>query len=389
MRRPPSMTLEEKIAQLFVLRVHGPSAETQDSEAVEHNQAAYGVDNAAALVSTYQPGGIVYFRTSGNIDIPTQIATLSNSIQRSAMSREGGSPVPLLISVDQEGGRVARMSPPVTWFPSAKTIASLDVQTAENVASIMATELRALGINQNYAPVADVVTNPENRVIGDRSFSSDPDTAAAFVRAQIRGFQRGGLIPTVKHFPGHGGTAVDTHTGRAVIEHSRDEWERLHLPPFRAALEAGVDAVMTGHLVFPALDPSETIATASYPIITDILRGELGFDGVVVTDGLGMEAARVAYGDTEAPLRALQAGVDQLLTPADGTFPGAIKTIRRAVEIGELSVERIDESVDRILRLKAKCGLFDDPYIDVNLASRFVGARDHLQTARRVTGNLP
>lgn len=389
MKPPPSMTLDEKIGQLFVLRVYGPAADTTDPTWVAKNQAAYGVDNAVALISAYQPGGIVYFRASGNVVNPVQIAELSNALQHAALSRSASSPIPVLIGVDQEGGRVARMSPPVTWFPSARMMAMLGEGTAEETATITATELRALGIHLNFAPVADVILDADNEVIGDRSFASDTETAVAFVRAQVRGLQRGGVLSTVKHFPGHGDTAMDTHTGRAVITHRRDTWEHLDLPPFRAAIEAGVDALMVGHLVFPALDPSETIASTSHAIITDILRGEIGFDGVVVTDGLGMGAVRLTHDPVEAPLRALQAGADQLLTPADDTFPAAIKLIRRAVENGDISIDRIDESVTRILRLKKRAGLLDQTYVSPDNAAQTIGCRAHQQVARRISTNLP
>lgn len=379
------MTLEEKISQLFVLRVHGATANTTDAEAVARNQTAYGVDNAAALVSTYQPGGIIYFRDSGNIDNPAQIAELSNEIQHAALDRPTPDPVPVLITADQEGGRVARMSPPATWLPPARTVAAAGVDTAETAATIMARELRSMGIRQNYAPVANVSVNPDNPVIGDRAFGSRPEAVTTFVRAQVRGFQRGGVAATAKHFPGHGGTTVGTHVGEALITHSRQEWEQLGLPPFQAAVEADVDAVMTGHVIFPALDPAQSIATTSYPIITGLLRQELGFDGVVVADSLDMPAARLAHDDVQAPLRALQAGVDQLLTPPGDTFPAAVKVIKRAVQDGELSPARIDESVDRILRMKRRIGLFDQPIVDVEVAAHTVGAREHQRLARRLT----
>ncbi|WP_166348549.1 glycoside hydrolase family 3 protein [Phytoactinopolyspora limicola] len=384
----PSMTLEEKIAQLFVLRVYGSTADTTDPAAVEHNRAAYGVDNAAALISTYQPGGVVYFRDCGNIENPVQVARLSNTIQEAALGRKEGTSVPVLIATDQEGGRVARMSPPATWFPSARALAAAGVERAREVATVMGRELRAMGIRQNYSPVADVNVNPDNPAIGDRSFATEPATVAAFVRAQVRGFQDGGVIPTVKHFPGHGDTHVDTHNGQATITHNRDEWEQLDLPPFRAALEAGVDAVMTGHLIFPALDPTGSIATTSHPIITGVLRDELGFDGVISTDGLGMSAARLAHDDVEAPLKALQAGADQLLTPPIGAFPAAVKAIRQAVEDGELTTERIDQSVERILRLKRRAGLFNDPMVDLTTAGGVIGARAHQELARRLIGSV-
>ncbi|NEE02695.1 glycoside hydrolase family 3 protein [Phytoactinopolyspora halotolerans] len=384
MMQLPTMTLDEKIAQLFVLRVYGATADATDEESVRRNQQAYGVDNAAELVAEYQPGGVVLFRNAGNIRNPAQIAKLSNGIQQAAMDRPATDPVPLLIGADQEGGKVARLSPPATWLPSARALAGLGPHAAEEGATLFAREMRAMGIIQDYAPVADVNINPENPVIGDRSFGTNPETVCTFVKAQIQGFHQGGVAATVKHFPGHGDTTADTHTSRAVITHSRSQWREIDLPPFEVAINADVDAIMTGHLVFPALDPSESIATTSRPIITDILRGELGFDGVVITDGLEMSAARIAYNDEETPLRALQAGVDQLLLPTEGSFAAAAKTIRRAVEDGDLSEDRIDQSIERIVRLKRRYGLFDNPLVDAGHVGHTVGSRDHLEIARRL-----
>ncbi|NED97651.1 hypothetical protein G1H11_20335 [Phytoactinopolyspora alkaliphila] len=377
------MTLDEKITQLFVLRVYGATADTTDPESVARTQAAYGVDSTAELVERYQPGGVIYFRDTGNIENPVQVAELSNAIQQAALKRSSD-PIPVLITTDHEGGRVARMSPPATWIPAARVLASAGAAAATDAATLMGRELRCMGIAQNYAPVADVNVNPANPVIGDRSFSADPQVASEFVQAQVEGFQAGGVRATVKHFPGHGDTSVDTHTGRAVITHTREEWEELDLPPFQAAIAAGVDSIMTGHLIFPELDRSEAIATTSRRILTDLLRTELGFDGVVVTDGLEMSAARMAHPDHEAPLRALQAGADQLLTPTVGSFTAAVETIRKAVEDGELSVERLDQSVERILRLKKNAGLFDDPLVDPEIVAKTVGSRDHQQQARRL-----
>jgi beta-glucosidase-like glycosyl hydrolase len=399
------MTLEEKIAQLFVLRIYGDRADTVDADAVAKNQAAYGLDNAAELVTEHQPGGIAYFRFTDNVHDAVQVAELSNGIQRAALESatpRRRHPIPVLIAADHEGGRVVRMSPPAVPLPSAAELAQSSEAWQEGdragtyvadhlpelVAILAARELRALGVHQNYAPVADVNINPDNPVIGDRSFGTDPLRVAAHVAAQVRGYQHGGVAATVKHFPGHGDTAVDTHSGQAVITHTREEWEKLDLPPFRAAIEAGVDAVMTGHLVFPELDPTGEIATTSYPIISELLRGELGFDGVVATDGLGMDAAVLAHDPEVLPLRALQAGVDQLVVPADGTFSTAAKAIHAAVMSGELSRERIDESVTRILRLKAKYGLFSNPLVDPQAAAASVGSDETQREMERLLGAL-
>ena len=179
-----------------------------------------------------------------------------------------------------------------------------------------------MGIRQNYAPVADVNVNPANPVIGVRSFGADPEAVGALVAAQVKGYQSAGVAATAKHFPGHGDTKDDSHAKLPYIHHTREQWLELDAPPFRAAIAAGIDSIMTAHIVVPALDPAEDPATLSRPILTGILREELGYDGVVVTDSLGMQGVRTKYGDDRVPVLALKAGVDQLLNPPNWTSRG-------------------------------------------------------------------
>ena len=236
---------------------------------------------------------------------------------RARRSRAG---CPLLISTDQEHGIVARVGKPATLLPGGDGAGRgrLARPTPATAAGSPGAELAAMGIRQNYAPVADVNVNPANPVIGVRSFGSDPRAVAgAGRRRRSQGYQGAGVAATAKHFPGHGDTNVDSHTGLPVITHTREQWEKLDAPPFRAAVAAGIDSIMTAHIVVPALDPSEDPATLSRPILTGILREELGYDGVVVTDSLGMEGVRTKYGDDRVPVLALKAGVDQLLNPPD------------------------------------------------------------------------
>lgn len=253
---------------------------------------------------------------------------------------------------------------------------------ARRAGQIAGAELAAIGINQNYAPDADVNVNPANPVIGVRSFGSDPQSVAAMVAAQVKGYQSSGIASTAKHFPGHGDTSTDSHTGLPVITHTREQWAELDEPPFRAAIAAGIDSIMTAHIVVPALDPAEDPATLSRPILTGILREELGYDGVVVTDSLGMEGVRTKYGDERVPVLALQAGVDQLLNPP--SLDVSWNAVLEAVKGGEISEARIDESILRILRLKAKLGLFDDPFVSRSGVDRTVGTRAHLAAADRI-----
>ncbi|TXS55270.1 glycoside hydrolase family 3 protein [Streptomyces sp. t39] len=375
------MSLEEKIGQLFVMRVYGHSATAPDQADIDANLKEIGVRTAAELIERYHVGGIIYFAWAHNTRDPHQIAELSNGIQRAGLAQP--TPVPLLISTDQEHGIVARVGKPATLVPGAMALGAGGSRAdARAAARIAGSELAAMGIVQNYAPVADVNVNPANPVIGVRSFGSEPEAVARMVDAQVRGYRSAGIAATSKHFPGHGDTTVDSHTGIPVITHTREEWERIDAPPFRAAIAAGIDSIMTAHIQFPALDPSNDPATLSRPILTGILREELGYDGVVVTDALNMEGVRVKYGDDRVPVLALLAGVDQLLNPPD--LAVAWNAVLEAVRSGELSVERIEESILRILRLKEKLGLLRDPFVTSRGVDRTVGTRSHLAAADRI-----
>ena len=375
------MSLEEKVGQLFVMRVYGHSATAPDQADIDANLAEIGVRDAAELISTYHVGGIIYFAWAHNTRDPHQIADLSNGIQRAGLA--GPTPLPLIISTDQEHGIVCRVGEPATLLPGAMALGAggsrSDARTAGRIAGA---ELAALGIRQNYAPDADVNVNPANPVIGVRSFGSDPESVAGLVAAQVKGYQSSGVAATAKHFPGHGDTSTDSHTGLPVIHHTREQWSELDAPPFRAAVAAGIDSIMTAHIVVPALDPAEDPATLSHPILTGILREQLGYDGVVVTDSLGMEGVRTKYGDDRVPVLALLAGVDQLLNPPD--LKVAWTAVLNAVKSGELSEARIEESILRILRLKAKLGLFRDPYVTHRGVDRTVGIAAHLAAADRI-----
>ncbi|MFE8015530.1 glycoside hydrolase family 3 protein [Streptomyces antibioticus] len=376
-----AMTLEEKVGQVFVARVYGHSATAPDQADVDANLAEMGVRTAAELVARYRVGGIIYFTWAHNTRDPRQIAELSDGIQRASLGLPRG--LPVLISTDQEHGIVCRVGAPATLFPGAMALGAGGSRAdARQLGRIAGRELRAMGVRQNYSPVADVNVNPANPVIGVRSFGADPAAAARLAAAEVRGYQASGVAATAKHFPGHGDTAVDSHTGFPVITHSRAEWERLDAVPFREAIAAGVDSVMTGHLLFPSLDPSGDPATLSRPIVTGVLREQLGYDGVVVTDALGMAGVRTKYGDERVPVLALKAGVDQLLDPPD--LAVAWNAVLDAVRGGELAEERLDSAVLRILRLKERLGLLDEPYTDPAAVSRVVGRRTHRAAADRI-----
>lgn len=350
------MTLEEKVGQMFMIDVYGRTPTDPDYED-ENLRSGRGVRNFAEAIQRYHVGGFIYFNWNGNIGIPLdpqQVQSLSNGLQQ--LARQQRVPIPLLIATDQEGGIVARVRQPATEFPGNMALgATRSPELAEAAARITARELRALGINMNLAPVLDVNVNPANPVIGVRSYGEDPELVARLGVAQVRGYQGEGVIATVKHFPGHGDTDVDSHYGLPIIHHDRETLERVDLRPFREAIAAGVDAVMTAHIVVPALDDAGLPATLSRPILTDVLREELGFDGVIITDALGMQGAQVLPPE-RIPVEAIKAGADILLMPPDVSL--AFQAVVGAVRRGEISERRIDQSVYRILELKMRRGLF-------------------------------
>ncbi|KOU67339.1 beta-N-acetylhexosaminidase [Streptomyces sp. MMG1533] len=375
------MTLEEKVGQLFVTRVYGHSATAPDQADIDANLKELGVRTAAELIAEYRVGGIIYFTWAHNTRDPHQIADLSNGIQQASLEQPRG--LPVLISTDQEHGIVCRVGKPAALFPGAMAVgAGASRSDARALGRVAGRELRAMGIRQNYSPVADVNVNPANPVIGVRSFGAEPDAVAGLVAAEVAGYQGSEVAATAKHFPGHGDTAVDSHYGFPVITHTRSQWEQLDAPPFRAAVRAGIDSIMTAHIMVPALDDSGDPATLSRPILTGILREELGYDGVVVTDSLGMEGVRTKYGDDRVPVLALKAGVDQLLNPP--SLAVAWNAVLKAVQDGELTEARLDESILRVLRLKAKLRLFREPYVTQAQVTGTVGIAAHLAAADRI-----
>ena len=337
------------------------------------------------MVEKYKLGGVIYFAWTDSVANPPQIARLSNGLQRASLAAGRKVKVPLLISTDQEQGVVYRVGPPATQFPGAMALgAGRSAADARTAAAITGAELKAVGVNQDYAPVADVNMNALNPVIGVRSFSSDPALVAQLTTAQVKGLEAGGRIASCpKHFPGHGDTATDSHVGIPEIDHTREEWSRVDAPPFRAAIAAGVDAIMTAHIVVKSLDPAGDPATLSKPILTGILREELGFDGLVITDSLGMAGVRQKYGDEEVPVRALEAGVDQLLMPPK--MDVAYDAVLAAVRSGRISERRLDRSVYRVLRLKYLNGVVARPFVDVAAIPSVVGTPAHYAAAQAIS----
>ncbi|KGN38034.1 glycoside hydrolase family 3 protein [Knoellia subterranea] len=375
------MTLEERVGQLFVQNVYGSDATTPDAR----NLPLYGVASPAEVVQKYHLGGVIYFAWTDSVQNPPQIAGLSNGLQTAALTQTSKVKVPLGISVDQEQGVVTRIGPPATQFPGSMALgAGRSTEDARTAAAITGQELRAMGINTDFAPVSDVNVNPLNPVIGTRSFSSNPQLAAEMVAAQVQGYQEDGKVSaSAKHFPGHGDTATDSHVAFPIITHTREEWERLDAPPFKAAIAKGIDMIMTAHLSFPALDDSGNPATLSKPILTDLLRNELGYKGIIITDALNMQGVRDLYGDAEVAVRALEAGADQLLmTPA---MDEAYAAVIGAVKSGRISQASLNAKVRRVLELKVERGIVANPMVDPAALDSVVGTADHLATADAVS----
>ncbi|UJL48285.1 glycoside hydrolase family 3 C-terminal domain-containing protein [Virgibacillus sp. NKC19-16] len=375
------MTLEEKIGQLFVIHAYGetPTDPNYEETNLGNNR---GGKNFKEIIENYHIGGVIYFNWSHNIGTPLdgpQVNALSNGLQEIAMDQPTS--IPLFISTDQEGGTVQRVTEPGTVFPGNMAIgATRSEDYARDSAQILGKELNSLGINMNFAPTVDVNINPENPVIGVRSFGEDPDLVSDLGVAQIMGYKNENIMSSVKHFPGHGDTDVDSHYGLPIIDHDIETLHEVDLKPFKAAIDAGVESIMTAHIVVPALDDSGLPATLSKPIITDLLRGELGYDGLVITDSLDMSGANVVPPE-RVSVESFKAGVDVLLNPPDVEM--AFNSMLEAVENGEISEARLDESVFRILQAKMRNGLFEDPYTDPDRVEN-IGTEEHLQTAEEI-----
>ncbi|HWP35663.1 MAG TPA: beta-N-acetylhexosaminidase, partial [Thermodesulfobacteriota bacterium] len=312
-----------------------------------------GPTPSAELLALVREGvaGVVYFRRNVQGG-PEAIARLTAALQAEAAA--AGRP-PLLVAVDQEGGPVARLSAPFTEFPGARALGlAADERLAERVGRATAAELRAVGITVNLAPVVDVLTHPANPVMAGRTFGTDPALVARLGAALVRGLQAGGVAACAKHFPGHGDTDEDSHRTLPVVPHPLERLERVELPPFAAAVAAGVAMVMTAHVLYPALDPDRP-ATLSARVVEGLLRRRLGFDGVVVSDDLEMAAVAGRFGWEEAVVAAVEAGCDLLLICHDAERQQrAIAALGRAVAIGRLAPARVEASLARLARLRQR-----------------------------------
>jgi beta-N-acetylhexosaminidase len=372
------MSLTDKIEQMFVDYAWGTTATTENPTDVAQNHALYGnsVDNAADLLRQYHLGGIIYFSGRDNIADPQQVGALSNQLQAIALS--GPNPIPLQISTDQEGGIVNRIGAPAAVSPGNMAIgATFDPAAAYRQGEVSGTELRAMGINMDDAPVVDVNTNPANSADGPRSFGDRAGMVAALGTAAVVGYQRAGVAAQAKHFPGLGSTSVNTDLGVSVTNETRAQIFANDLPPFRAAIAAGVRSIMAAHIVAPALDPAGLPASLSKPIVTGLLRNTLHYNGVVITDALDAGALD-GIPEDQMIIDAINAGDDELLMPKH--LDADIQTVLAAVRAGTISPARIDQAVTRILTMKAELGLFADPYTTQAKITAAVGTPAHLAT---------
>lgn len=342
------MTLDEKVAQLFVVT---PEALTG------MGQVTAAGDTTRDALKRYPVGGLCYF--AQNITGADQLRRLLADTR--SLCDEVGAGIAPFLTVDEEGGPlVARIANSgyfdVQRFPDMAEIgATGDTSQAANVGRVIGAYLRDIGFNVDFAPVADVLTNPANQVIGPRAFSGDAGTVSQMVAAEVPAMLGEGVLPCVKHFPGHGDTEGDSHTGAVCSMRTRDEVEQCELAPFRAGIEAGCPMVMVGHIETPNFAADGLPASLSKTMMTDVLRGELGFDGVIVSDSFSMGAITQNYDPADAALRFIQAGGDLILMTPDLT--AAHKGLMDALDDGTLAESRVDESVVRILKAKRAAGL--------------------------------
>ncbi|KIL35427.1 glycoside hydrolase family 3 [Cohnella kolymensis] len=334
------MTLEQKVGQMIIAGIDGTR-----------------MDQAAKdMIAEQYIGGIILYKD--NFSNLAGSVKLVNDLKKA----NSGNPAPLFLSVDQEGGKVSRLPKEFAQIPDNRTVASSNNPAlAEEMGALLARELKVMGLNVNFAPVLDINSNPKNPVIGRRSFGTDADVVTKMGLAAMKGLSEGGVISVVKHFPGHGDTSVDSHLDLPILFKATEQLQSLEWIPFKAAIEENTDAIMVAHILFPLIDSSAP-ASLSKVIIGEQLRGTLGYDGVVITDDLTMGAIAKSYGIPQAAAASVEAGTDILLV-AHGydTAKEVYDKLLQSVRNGDIEEARIDESVRRILTLKHKYNLSDEP----------------------------
>jgi beta-N-acetylhexosaminidase len=358
------LSVEEKVGQLFMLAFEGSTP-----------------DDPRVLIRDYLVGGV--YLSQDNLVGVSQAVRLLNALQE--MAKDTPHALPILAACDHEGAWTV-LNPYTASGPGNLALGATSPAVVEEMYAVMGRDLRAVGIAADLAPVADVNTNPRNPIIGARSFGEHPERVAGAVQAAVRGLHRSGILACAKHFPGHGDTAQDSHRGLATVAHPREQIVQSDLAPFRAAIRAGVDMVMTAHILYPAFDETWP-ATLSPTLLTGVLRQGLGFGGVIVTDSFNMGSMRRVYAPAEAAVRSINAGADLIMLAEEryGDEPGGyiagqialIKAVQTAVHDGRIPVERLDDAVRRVLALKETAGLFRREAVDPVAAERLVGNPDH------------
>ena len=375
------MSLDDKVGQLIVTSANSTYL-ANDTDAYDalvqkvkqlHVGGVHlfgGAEPSPVLLLNTPPGGV----TLGQ---PLDAASILNRLQNESV-------LPLLNTGDFEAGLGFRING-ATTFPRQMAVAAAgDDQLAQDAARITAIESRAIGVHVAFSPVADVNNNPQNPVINTRSFGEQPEQVSRMVSAYVRGLRAGGVVATLKHFPGHGDTSVDSHIGLPIINHPRERLDQVELAPFRQGLAAGADAVMVGHIVLPALDPAEfSPATLSQPIVTGLLRGQMKFNGLVYTDSMGMDAIAKRLSPGDAAVRAIQAGNDIVLHSPDDA--AAVAGIKAAIVAGTISMTQVDASVRRVLETKARLGLHKTRTVSLDDLPKRVGGRQNAVIAQTLS----
>jgi beta-N-acetylhexosaminidase len=367
-----SMSLRDKVAQLIIMPIYGEPANTRSAEFRKYQR----------FIRDLRVGGVIVTGHSLNGGVrnaePYAMAALLNRLQKMART-------PLFVSADFERGASMRVNSTTAWPYSMAFAAAKDLTAVSEEGADTARDARAMGVNWIFAPVADVNNNPDNPIINIRSFGENPAEVSSFVQAYIAGAhsdRKNSVLVTAKHFPGHGDTTEDSHMMLARLDADRARIEAVELQPFRAAIASGVDAVMTAHLAVPALEPENIPATLSSKIITGVLRDELGFHGLVVTDAMEMQGLAAMFDTAEASVRAIQAGADVLLMPKRAE--DAIRGVVAAVENGRISRRRIDESVTRVLAAKVRLGLMRKKLVNLEDIADVVDSPESEERAQSV-----
>lgn len=335
------------------------------------------IDKTIDIIKKYHVGSIIFYRQTNLKDT----VEIFNKLQQTSLKYTH---IPVIFAADYETGAAYNMKECATVFPHEMGVAATgSTALAENIAKAVASEAKSMGVYWNYSPVADVNTNHNNPVIGIRSFSDDPDMVSQFVEAYIKGYQSTGIIATAKHFPGHGNTDVDSHLNLPVINDDLDTLANIHLKPFKTAIQNNVKSIMTAHIIVNALD-SVNPATFSKTTLTDLLRDTMGFNGIIVTDGLNMDAIDEFYNVDEAALNALNSGANILMATGDYNEQTQIlEGLFNALKNNKINKEMLNNSFNRMIKLKEDLGILDNPVIDYNKAVQACSSIEHKELSKK------